>query len=401
MSKWKEHLLGEFIEIKHGFAFKGIDITEMPNQNILVTPGNFHIGGGFKALKFKYYKGEIPEEYILNEGDIVVTMTDLSQETDTLGYSAKIPKYDGVNFLHNQRIGLVQFKSKEVNKDFIYWTMRTKEYQGFIVGSASGTSIMHTSPSRIKEYSFQLPPLQQQNYIANTLNSIDNKIDLLRRQNETMQSLAETLFKHWFVVEADESWVECSLDKIANYLNGLALQKFPVDDDTNYLPVIKIRELKQGISANTEKCSSKIPPQYVIKDGDIIFSWSGSLEVVIWHDGIGALNQHLFKVTSDKYPKWFYFLATKHHLPEFRNIAHTKSTTMGHIQRHHLTEAIISIPPEDVFNKYGNSISPLIEKIIKNNAQIKSLSQMRDTLLPKLMSGEVSVENVQEELVSA
>ena len=392
MSEWKEHKLGDLIDVKHGFAFKGECITTEPTSNILVTPGNFNIGGGFKVTKFKYYYGQYPESYILKEGDVVVTMTDLSQEGDTLGYSAKIPKQDGFKFLHNQRIGLVNIISDEADKEFIYWTMRTYEYQGFIVGAATGTSIRHTSPITIKEYTFQLPPLPEQKSIASILSSLDDKIDLLHRQNKTLEALAGTLFRQWFVEEAEESWEEKSLVEIAEYLNGLALQKFTakgIDD----LPVIKIREMKQGISENTDKCSRDIPSQYIIHDGDILFSWSGSLEVVIWHDGEGALNQHLFKVSSDKYPKWFYYLATKYHLANFKMIAETKSTTMGHIQREHLREAIILIPPKELFAEYDKKIAPLIEKKIKNNNQIRTLTQLRDTLLPKLMSGDVRVGN--------
>jgi restriction endonuclease S subunit len=218
-SRWKKIQLGDIIDVKHGFAFIGKHITEEPTNNILVTPGNFQIGGGFKSSKLKYYNSGFPSDYILNAGDIVVTMTDLSQETDTLGYSAKIPKQDGISYLHNQRIGLVQFKSNDVNKDFIYWVLRTKEYQGFIVGSASGTSIMHTAPTRIKEYSFSLPPLKEQTAIATILSILEDKIDLLNRQNKTLEKLAETLFRQWFVEEADESWEVVRLLKLGkNYL---------------------------------------------------------------------------------------------------------------------------------------------------------------------------------------
>lgn len=158
MSEWKKYKLGDLIDVKHGFAFKGAFITDVPNENILVTPGNFYIGGGFKNSKFKYYNSDdFPIEYLLNGGDVIVTMTDLSKDSDTLGYSAKVPKSHVIKYLHNQRIGLIQFKSKKADKDFLYWMMRTREYQGFIVGGASGTSIMHTSPSRIKEYEFLLP----------------------------------------------------------------------------------------------------------------------------------------------------------------------------------------------------------------------------------------------------
>jgi len=120
MSEWRECKLGEVIDVKHGYAFKGENITTEKTSDILVTPGNFNIGGGFKSSKFKYFNGSYPEDYIFNEGDIVVTMTDLSKEGDTLGYSAKIPKCDNCKYLHNQRVGLVKFISNDVDKDFIY-----------------------------------------------------------------------------------------------------------------------------------------------------------------------------------------------------------------------------------------------------------------------------------------
>ncbi len=162
MTEWKEVKLGDFFKVKHGFAFKGKNITIEKTSDILVTPGNFHIGGGFKNTKFKYYDGEYPNGYVLSADSIVITMTDLSKETDTLGYSAKVPYSEGVKYLHNQRVGLVEFRNNDAKSDFLYWIMRTREYQGYIVGSASGTSIMHTSPTRIEDYQFSIPPIQEQ-----------------------------------------------------------------------------------------------------------------------------------------------------------------------------------------------------------------------------------------------
>jgi len=153
-SAWRQVRLDDFFKVKHGFAFKGKGITTEKTSQILVTTGNFHIGGGFKSDKFKYYVGDFPADYLLKENDIVITMTDLSKETDTLGYSAKIPYSEGIKYLHNQRVGLVQFKNNKADSNFLYWLMRTREYQGYIVGSASGTSIMHTSPTRIEDYQF-------------------------------------------------------------------------------------------------------------------------------------------------------------------------------------------------------------------------------------------------------
>lgn len=280
--------------------------------------------------------------------------------------------------------------SEDYDKNFVRYCFSTEQIKHQMYSHTNDTVQPTLNLSSLKEIIFPIPQLPEQQAIAGVLSSLDDKIDLLRHQNKTLEALAETLFRQWYVEEAEESWERKSLDQIAHYLNGLALQKYPVNDGES-LPVIKIRELNQGITDTTDKCSRAIPEQYIIHDGDILFSWSGSLQIVIWHDGEGALNQHLFKVTSEYYPKWFYYFATKYHLEDFRAIAESKSTTMGHIQRYHLSEAFISIPPEDLFKEYDNSISPLIEKLIKNNAQIKILTRQRDTLLPKLMSGEVRV----------
>ena len=151
MSEWSKVCLGELIKVKHGFAFPGQFITSEMTDRILVTPGNFCIGGGFKQGKFKYFSShDYPAEYQFLGGELIVTMTDLSKETDTLGYSAVVPS-DGKVYLHNQRVGLIEPISAQSCLEFVYWLMRWRDYQVFIVNSASGTSVMHTSPSRITE----------------------------------------------------------------------------------------------------------------------------------------------------------------------------------------------------------------------------------------------------------
>ena len=190
--------------------------------------------------------------------------------------------------------------------------------------------------------------------------------------------------------EIPKRWEVKAIDKIANFLNGLALQKHPPDNSDQYLPVIKIREMRQGITNSSDKASINIPKKYVIDDGDVLFSWSGSLEVVIWVFGRGALNQHLFKVTSN-YPKWFYYYWILEHLSEYRRIAKGKATTMGHIQRHHLTNSLVSIPSSSVLKKMNKVLDPILKKMIQNNVESRNLKQIRDLLLPKLMSGKIRV----------
>jgi type I restriction enzyme S subunit len=180
---------------------------------------------------------------------------------------------------------------------------------------------------------------------------------------------------------------------MAAFLNGLPLQNYPCKGGES-LNVIKIRELNSGYSESTDICSTDVPEKYIVNPGDIVFSWSGSLAVDIWKYDKGALNQHLFKVASDIYPKWFIYFWIKHHLLEFRIIAESKATTMGHIQRGHLTAAKVLIPDDDELEVMNETMQPLIEKIEHNNAQILTLQKLRDTLLPKLISGEVRLKGV-------
>jgi len=266
--------------------------------------------------------------------------------------------------------------------------------------------------------------------IVGVLSALDYKIDLLRETNRTLETIAQSLFKSWFVdfdpvrakaegrepdgvppevanlfpSEFEESiigpvpkgWRVAPLDSIADFLNGLAMQKFPVVDESDWLPVIKIAQLRKGDTEGADRASLRVPPDYVVQDGDVLFSWSGSLEVDIWCGGRGGLNQHLFKVTSKRYPKWFYYLWTKVHLPSFRQIAAHKATTMGHIQRCHLTDAKVITPPDGLLSALSEIIAPLIQQAWERKLEVRTLTSVRDTLLPRLMSGKLRISDTQD-----
>ena len=257
-----------------------------------------------------------------------------------------------------------------------------------------GSPIPSTTRAAVYVKDLEVPPLTEQKAIASVLGSLDDKIELNRRMNKTLEALAQSLFKSWFVDATQfafpKGWEVRGLDEIADFLNGLALQKFPPNGDDS-LPVIKISQLRAGHTEGADRAGKNLPSQYIIENGDVLFSWSGSLLVDVWCGGRGALNQHLFKVTSDKFPKWFYYLWTRHHLAAFQNTAADKATTMGHIQRHHLSEAKVFVPTPSELEKMGKQMSPLIEKLIANNLESRTLAALRDALLPKLLSGELRV----------
>ena len=328
------------------------------------------------------------------------------------------------------------------------------------------TSILAACP-------FVVPPVDEQRAIAHILGTLDDKIELNRRMNETLEAIARALFDSWFVRfdpvrrnaarkgrgqllrgqpsprpgghpspigrgdtrdgvtavkallpplplgegrgegvvdgcafdhlfpdsfedselgEIPKGWRVAALDEVATFLNGLALQKYPPSGRGD-LPVIKIAELRQGHRGGCDWADSAVGAEYVVDDGDVLFSWSGSLLVEIWCGGKGALNQHLFKVTSADFPKWIYFMWTRHHLPDFQAIASGKATTMGHIQRYHLNAAKVVVPPARLLDAMDGVFAPLMARYVASNVESRTLAALRDTLLPKLISGELRLKD--------
>ena len=259
----------------------------------------------------------------------------------------------------------------------------------------TGTAVPHISAGQIREFEFLAPAkLADQIAIAEILQSLDNKINLNRRMSQTLETIAQAIFKSWFLdFEHDwptADWETKPLDAVADFLNGLALQKYPPAEGENTLPVIKIAQLRAGHTKSADRAGTNAPQAYVINDGDLLFSWSGSLEVDFWCGGQGALNQHLFKVSSKLVPPWYAYLWTKHHLPEFRAIAANKATTMGHIQRKHLTAAEVLLPPPAVLGLMDKAMQPIISNMVQLRLEARTVAELRDELLPKLLSGELT-----------
>lgn len=297
---------------------------------------------------------------------------------------------------------------------FVYYLAISPEVRAHAIQNMTGTSgRQRVSPVAFDRLVVPIPPLTIQHRIAEILGRLDDKIEVNRRINRTLEAMAQALYRYWFVDFANPSglgdpkgfgdefvesavglvprgWEVKALDEIATYTNGLALQKYPPKGDA-YLPVIKIAEMRRGVTESSDKASPDIDARYIVQDGDVLFSWSGTLLVTLWCGGPGALNQHLFKVTSAQYPKWLYYWATKHHLDEFKQIAANKVTTMGHIQRHHLAEALVAIPPAQEFKRIDRTMSLLLDKIIECELESRQLAATRDYLLPRLLAGEVEV----------
>ena len=293
----------------------------------------------------------------------------------------------------------IVFRAKDgIDEDFIYYLVCSPFVREPAIKSMVGSSgRQRVQTDVVQNLEIMVPDYEEQKRISGILKSLDDKIVANTEVNKNLLEQAQNIFTQEFLMfdRIPDGWQESSLLGIADYLNGLAMQKYRPKDDEQGLPVLKIKELRQGTcDFNSELCSPSIKPEYIVHDGDVIFSWSGSLLVDLWCGGTCGLNQHLFKVTSSTYDKWFYYAWTNHHLQKFAAIAADMATTMGHIKREELSKAEVLIPSQSDYDRIGGLLAPLYDLVIANRIENRKLASLRDELLPQLMSGQLDVSEV-------
>lgn len=330
------------------------------------------------------------KKYVLKQGDIVFSRVG---SVDRCSYVDQ--KHDG--WMFSGRCLRVR-PTSEIDSEYLYYYFCLEETKQFVRNIAVGAIMPSINTKLLGEVVVTFPELEQQKRISGILSAIDSKIEVNQKINDNLYTQVKAIFSKNFL-DLDflpDGWKTGNLLDIADYLNGLAMQKYRPKDGETGLPVLKIKELRQGIcDASSELCSPSIKSEYIIHDGDIIFSWSGSLLVDIWCGGNCGLNQHLFKVTSNNYDKWFYYLWTAHHLDRFIAVAADKATTMGHIKREELEKVEVIIPSKCDYKRIGALIKPLFDLIISNRIENRKLTALRNTLLPKIMAGEIDVSDIQ------
>lgn len=397
--EWKEVTLGEIGTIVGGAtpstkntSFYDGNIPWLTPKDLSVNSNKYILRGerniteaGFKSCSCKMLpKGSVLFSSRAPIGYVAIVANDMCTNQ---GFKSVIP-------------------NEETDSEFLYYLLKYNKDN--IASQGSGTTFAEVSGKTMKEIEVMVPKeTEDQRRIASILSSLDRKIELNNKINADLEEMAQAIFKNWFVdfepfkdgkfVDSElgmipEGWKVGRLTEIASYMNGLAMQKFPPENTEDSLPVLKIKELGQGFcGTDSDRCSCNIKDECKIHNGDVIFSWSGTLLVDVWCGGDCGLNQHLFKVTSKDYPKWFYYYWTKHHLQEFIHIAKDKAVTMGHIKRGHLEEALVAIPDNDSMEKAHELFEPILSKMISLRLESSRLSLLRDTLLPRLMSGEIEV----------
>lgn len=400
MSEWRQSTWGEEISLEYGKALRDYSDTE----------GDYRVFGANGPIGWT--------SKFLTQGPGVI----LGRKGAYRGVQYSIEPF----FVIDTAYYLVPKKALEMR--WLYYAVI--HYQ---LGQIDdGSPIPSTTRAAVYPREIVVPSLPEQRDIASVLGALDDKIEQNRRTTKKLERLARAIFHAWFVDfepvkakaagatsfpsmpqsvfdalpdrftdsdigEVPEGWEVKSIIQIATFLNGLALQKYPPRGDGEDLRVIKIAQLRKGSAEGADLANSDVPQPYVVEDGDLLFSWSGTLEAAFWFGGKGALNQHLFKVTSSQFPAWFCYQWVHRHLPELRAIAASKATTMGHIQRRHLQEARLVVPPDDVLQAATAQIGSLHDLQAQLKLESRQLAGMRDYLLPKLLSGEVRVRTDMEE----
>lgn len=389
MSEWKECKLGDIADVQTGPFGSQLHQSDYVDVGIpSIMPVNIGDRMNISTEKIVYVTEEDAirlSRYRTQKGDIVYSRRG---DVEKCAYINEIEE----GWLCGTGCLRIRIDSAHADSKFVAYYLSTEEMKSWISNNAVGTTMPNLNSSILQQVPLSLPSLKEQKRIASILSSLDDKIDLLSRENKTLETMAETLFRQWFIEEAKEDWKEMPLSSIATFLNGLACQKYPPKNETDKLPVLKIRELTNGIGVDSDWATTDVGEEFIVHSGDVIFAWSASLMVKIWDGEDCILNQHLFNVTSTTYPKWFYYLWCKHHLNEFVAIAQSHATTMGHIKRNDLDTAMVLVPSLDELKIISETMEPIFSKLKNNNHQLVLLRTQRDILLPKLMSNETNIQ---------
>ncbi|QNO14101.1 restriction endonuclease subunit S [Alkalicella caledoniensis] len=355
--------------------------------------------------EFSEFVKDIKEQYVATKDDIIYTRTG----------QVGLVYTDISGCVHNNCFKVIVDYDK-FDKYFLYYFLKSDFVYKYSNSVASGSVQKDLKHSAFKSCPIAYPKVEEQKAIGNILSTLDKKIEVNNQINKKLEEMTQAIFKQWFVdfdfpneegepykssggemVESElgmipKGWEVKALDDIADYLNGIAMQKFRPKENEHSYPVLKIKELRQGFTdESSDLCSESIDAKYIVNDGDLIFSWSGSLLLDIWAGGKCGLNQHLFKVNPKTYDKWFCILWLDYYLENFKRIAESKATTMGHIKRKDLSDSKVLIPNDRLYKKLNVMIKPLYEEITNLKIESKRLIKVRDTLLPRLMSGEIRV----------
>ncbi|PFI60707.1 restriction endonuclease subunit S [Priestia megaterium] len=416
-----KYKLRDLIRVTHGYAFKSENFSDFPTSNILLTPGNVKIGGGFNLNKKKYYAEnvKIENDYIFSAGDMFITMTDLSKEGDTLGYPAIVPNTKDFIFLHNQRLGKVYIERKDVlDPMYLYYLLCSREYRGYILGTATGSTVKHTSPSKVLNFEVDLPPISIQKKIGHTLKLLDSKIEINNQIVSRLETISKTLFKNWFIDfefpneqgqpykssggemteselgEIPEGWKIGSADELFEFSPTEKLSKGTM---STYVEMKNLqnsamiynqtkREFKSGSKfRNGDTLLARITP--CLENGKIGFVDFLKGNEVGW----GSTEFIVIRTKENIHNSFSYFFASEPTFKQYAIANMNGSSGRQRVKAETLAQYKLAIPPLKLIEKF-TTISESNMKMMTNfKGQIVYLEELRDILLPKLLSGEIEI----------
>lgn len=412
--------LGDLFRIKHGFAFKGEFFSDTGDL-ILLTPGNFEPHGGLKLKgeKEKFYSGDFPKEYLLSKGDLLIVMTDLTQEARILGSPAFIK--DDNRFLHNQRLGkVVEVKSDLIDLPFLFYLFNSNQVRGQIKGSATGATVRHTSPERIYAVKATIPTLPIQRRIAAILSAYDDLIENNTRRIRILEEMARRIYEEWFVrfrfpghenvrmVESElglipEGW---EVSKVADtfdilgggtpsttveeyWYNGSINWYSPTDLTRNGL--VFIDESKDKITPlGLAKSSARMFPAF-----SVMMTSRATLGVIAINTTEACTNQGFITcIPNERFPLYVLLHWLKQNVELFVSLA--TGATFKEITKGNFKQVSLLVPPVVLTNVFQNLVEPIMQQLLNLQRKNTNLRRTRNMLLPKLISGEIDVSNFPE-----
>lgn len=404
--------LKDVAEIRGRVGWKGYTIEDLVDEGPLVLGANdITVDNQLNLSQVKHLtreKFEESPEIMIKKNDILVVKVG-----STIGKVTIINKELGEASINPN---CVIVRANKINPYYLYYFMCSPEGKAFLINNSAASGQPALNQTDLKKMKIPYIEIDKQEKISYILNKINNKIENNNKINEELESMAKTIYDYWFLQfdfpdengkpykssggkmvwneelkkEIPEGWEVGNLYDIADFINGLACQKFRPINEEHILPVIKIGEMHDGFTSNTEYVRSDIDEKYIVNNGDILFSWSATLETMVWTKGRGGLNQHIFKVNPKKYPKYYVFLQLSSYIINFIKMAEARKTTMGHITKDHIKQSKIVLPPIDITNRYEKKIDKMFNQIINNEKQNQQLTSLRDFLLPLLMNGQVA-----------
>lgn len=412
---WKAFQLGELVKVKHGFAFKGEHFSDQGN-GIVLTPGNFHEKGGFRARpgKDRYYSDPVAEEWVLQPGDLIVAMTE--QGPGLLGSAAIIP--EGERFLHNQRIGRVLPLDEEVlDLRFLYRVFNLPNVRGQINGSASGTKVRHTAPERIYRVTAKFPEKPTQSRIADIAQVYDDLIENNLRRIKLLEEAARLLYREWFVhlrfpgneiaATGDglpDGWIQSALSTIASVVRGRSYKGSELSETEGRQFVNLKCFVRYGgfRESGLKRYTGPFKERQCVEPSDIVMAvtdmtqermivaQAARIPKTVESGAVISMDVVKLEPGPDTDKEWFYFFLRFSGFSE-RVSRYGTGATVVHLSPSLIENHMCVVPRKEIQIEFGDLVRPLMNQIDVLLAQNNALERARDLLLPRLMSGEIEV----------